>query len=534
MPNPSLEQKVGQRLTLAFVGKDRIPDEFLHALHTYKPAGITLFRSLNIESPAQLCALNTQLQDAARAAGIPPLLIGTDQEGGQLMAIGDGTPLPGNMALGAVGDAALARRAGEVLGTELRALGVNVNYAPSCDVNMNPQNPVVGIRSFGADSLKVGELAAAMVQGIQSRGVAATAKHFPGHGDVGSDSHYGLPAVAHTPERLAQVEFPPFEAAIKAGAKLIMTAHIAMTAIDGPHAPPATLSAAVQQGLLRRQLGFEGVIITDAMDMHAIAQGDALGGNAVRAAAAGDDLLLLTSSPRDHQCVFDSLMQAAREDSLPEMDASLARIAALKQCIAAQPAAPSLDVVGCAEHRAVADVIAGRSVTLVRDDAGLLPLRLNSDARVAVVVPKPRDLTPADTSSYVVPTLASALRAYHQGVDEFVVPSTPSDSDIAALVERLRGYNLLVVGTLNAFVQQGQAALVSQVLKLAIPTVIVAMRLPYDLASFPQAQTYLCTYSILEPSMRAVAAALLRRKPFLGHLPVSIPGLYPIGHGQIL
>src|SRR5512140_2271738 len=151
MSNSTLDSKVGQRLMLAFEGKDRIPDEFLAALRTYKPAGITLFRSLNIEDPAQLRRLVGLLQDAARLAGLPPLLIGADQEGGQLMAIGDGTPLPGNMALGAVGDASVARRAGEVLGTELRAMCVNVDYAPCCDVSMNPQNAVVGIRSFGAD-----------------------------------------------------------------------------------------------------------------------------------------------------------------------------------------------------------------------------------------------------------------------------------------------------------------------------------------------------------------------------------------------
>src|SRR5512142_745828 len=189
MSNTSLDAKVGQRLMLAFHGKDRIPDDFLSALRTYKPAGITLFRSLNIDDPAQLRRLNELLQDAARDAGLPPLLIATDQEGGQLMAIGEGTtPLPGNMALGATRDSALARRAGEVLGAELRAMGVNVNYAPCCDVNIDPQNPVVGIRSFGADPFKVGELAAATVDGIQSRGVAATAKHFPGHGDVASES----------------------------------------------------------------------------------------------------------------------------------------------------------------------------------------------------------------------------------------------------------------------------------------------------------------------------------------------------------
>jgi beta-N-acetylhexosaminidase len=179
----------------------------------------------------------------------------------------------------------------------------------------------------------------------------------------------------------------------------------------------------------------------------------------------------------------------------------------------------------------VADDIARRSVTLVRNDAALLPLRLGAEARIAAVVPQPMDLTPADTSSYVAPTLASALRTYHSNVDEFLIPSAPAESDVAALVERLRGHDLLVVGTLNAFAQQGQAALVSRVLALGIPVVAVAMRLPYDLASFPRAQTYVCTYSILEPSMRALAAALFGAQPFVGCLPVSIPDLYPVGYG---
>ncbi len=529
----SLDEKVGQRLMLAFDGRDRVSDDFIQALHTHKFAGITLFRSLNIDNPEQLCRFNALVQEAARAAGLPPLLIAADQEGGQLMAIGNGTTLlPGNMALGATGDPDLARCAGEVLGTELHALGVNVNYAPVCDVNINPQNPVVGIRSFGADPLRVGELAAGMIDGIQSRGVAATAKHFPGHGDTDSDSHYGLPSVSHTSARLRQVELPPFQAAIKADAKLIMSAHIALTAIDGANAPPATLSPAVLTGLLRDELGYHGVIITDAMDMHAIAQGDALGENVVRAARAGADLLLMMLDPADQRCAFDGLMQAAGNGKLGGLDASLERIAALKRWIAEQPAAPDLDVLGCAEHQAVADEIARRSITLVRNEAGLLPLQLKPDARIAAVVPRPADLTPADTSSYVTPTLAAALRNYHFAVDEIIVPGAPSDADIAALVERLRGYDLIVLGTLNAFAQPGQAWLAGEVLKLGVPTIVAALRLPYDITAFPEAQTYVCTYSILEPSMRALAAALFGERPFEGHLPVSIPGLYPIGFGR--
>jgi beta-N-acetylhexosaminidase len=533
----SVEEIVGQRLLLAFQGKDRIPDDFLKALQTYRPAGITLFRAFNVDNPAQVRRLTGQLQEAARRIELPPLLMAVDQEGGQLMAIGPGTTLlPGNMALGATRDPALARRAGDVLGAELRAMGVNLNYAPCCDVLINPQNPVIGIRSFGEDPLQVSELATAMIGGIQSRGVAATAKHFPGHGDTAGDSHYELPSLPHSLERLQQVEFPPFGAAIMAGVKMIMTAHVAVPAIDGPDAPPATLSAAVLKGLLRGQLGFDGVIITDAMDMHAIPQGEALGENAVRAVEAGADLLLMMSDPADQRCVHAVLKQAveARPGALSEYEPSLERVAVLKEWLANQPAAPGIDVVGCAAHQEVADEIARRSVTLIRNTAGLLPLRLPPEARVAALVPRPADLTPADTSSYVVPTLAASLRVLHPNVEELVASSSPMDQEIAGLVERLRGFDLIVLGTLNAFSQPGQQALVAEVLKTGIPTVVVAMRLPYDLTVFPQASTYVCTYSVLEPSMRALAAAIFGENPFDGRLPVSIPGLYAIGFGQRL
>src|SRR5512143_1959696 len=423
---------VGQRLLLAFKGKDRIPEEFVEALRRYRPAGITLFRPFNVETPAQVRRLTVMLQNAAHQIGLPPFLIAVDQEGGQLMAVGDGTTqLPGNMALGATGEARLARAAGEVLGTELRAMGINVNYAPCCDVNINPQNPVIGIRSFGEDAEKVGAMAAAMVEGLQSRGVAATAKHFPGHGDTAGDSHHGLPTLPHDLARLRRVELPPFQAAVQAGTRLVMTGHLALPAIDGSDAPPATLSPAVLKGLLRQQLGFEGVIITDAMDMHAIPQGAALGENAVRAVDAGADLLLVTSEPADQKCIFDALVEAVGRDPRAgeAYQPSLWRVAGLKKWLAEQPTAAELDVVGCAAHQVVAEEIARRSITLVRDHAGLLPLRLNRDARIAAVVPRPSDLTPADTSSYVAPTLAEALREFHPRVDAILVSSLPTEAE---------------------------------------------------------------------------------------------------------
>jgi beta-N-acetylhexosaminidase len=531
----SLEQMVGQRILLAFRGKEHVPQDFRDAIKRYGPAGITFFRSLNIDTPQQVQNLTSELQAAAHEAGLPDLLIAVDQEGGQLMTIGKGTtPLPGNMALGATRDRNLARRAGEVLGRELAAMGINVNYAPSCDVNINPANPGVGIRSFGEDPKEVAELATAMMDGIQSAGVVATIKHFPGHGDTSSDSHYGLPSVPHAVDRLRRVEFPPFAAAIQAGAKMVMTAHLALPAIDGPDAPPATLSSSVLKGLLRGELGFKGVIVTDAMDMHAIGQGQALGKNATRAACAGADLLLLTSDPDDQSLVYRCLLEAARngELSLEDMQMSIERILSLKQWLTDQSQNLELDTVGCDEHLQVADEIARRSITLIRDQTGLLPLRLSPEKKIAVVFPTPMDLTPADTSSYVLPVLGKALRLQHTHVDEFLISQTPSSMDICNLVGQLWKYDLIVIGTINAYNQTQQAILVREAIKTAIPTIVVALRLPYDLTAFPEAQTYICTYSILEPSMIALAKALFGKSGFSGCLPVSIPGLYPKGFSQ--
>jgi beta-N-acetylhexosaminidase len=308
---------------------------------------------------------------------------------------------------------------------------------------------------------------------------------------------------------------------------------MALPALDGPDAPPATLSRHILHGLLREELGFTGVIVTDAMDMGAIRQGKALGEDAVRAVAAGVDLLLLTSNPDDQQRVYESLLQAARFGNLDsEMIAkSTERIQTLKRWLARQ-SQPELSVVGCAAHQAVTAEIAERSMTLVRDNANLLPLRLNSEQRVAAIVPKPVDLTPADTSSYVTPGLGAPLRKYHPNIDEFPLSYAPEMDEIASLLERLRKYDILILGMLNAYASPGQAECVRQALKLGIPSVVVALRLPYDLTVLPEANTYVCTYSILEPSMRALAKALFGKIEFEGKLPVSIPDLYPLGHGK--
>jgi beta-N-acetylhexosaminidase len=531
----SIEDAVGQKMLLAFKGKNDIPGEVHEAIRMYRPAGFSLFRAFNIDHPAQVRELTQSLQRVAQEQGLEPFLIGVDQEGGQLMAIGEGvTLLPGNLALGAAGSPELAHAAGKVLGRELAAMGVNVDFAPSCDVNINPSNPVIGTRSFGENPKSVAALAAAMTAGIQASGVAATAKHFPGHGDTASDSHHGVPVVDHQKERLWQVELPPFQAAIQEDVKLVMSAHLSLPAVSGHKDVPSTLSPAILKGLLRHELGYKGVIVTDAMDMKAIQQGEGLGEDAVRAALAGCDLLLLTTNPEDHQRVFHSLRRAVQNGSIDpsELFESAQRVHVLKEWLMSQPPPPDLSVVGCASHHAVAAEVAARSITLIRDQAHILPLQLEQEQHLAVVMPQPLDLTPADTSSYLQPSLASVLRNYYPHVEEIIVPHRPQDQDIASVLEQIQGCQAVVLGTINAYSQPCQATLVKAVLSTNMTTILVAFRMPYDLGAFPDAPTYLCTYSLLDPCMLALAKVLCGETRAYGRLPVSIPGMYPVGYRE--
>lgn len=529
-----LENAIGQKLLWSFHGKLALPVELLNEIGARRVGGVSLFRDANIDSPAQVRELAALLQRSAERRSRSRLLIGVDQEGGQLAAIGGGaTELPGNMALGATGSVDLARRAGALLGRELAAMGVNLVYAPCCDVNLNPNNPVIGVRSFGEDPSQVARLVACMVEGIQSWGVAATAKHFPGHGDTATDSHHGIPVVPHQLDRLRSIEFPPFMAAIQAGAKVVMTSHLALPVLDGRHDLPATLSRKVQQDLLRGELGFTGVIVSDALDMKAVRKGRAPGEETVLAVEAGIDLLLMKDKLEDQARVFERLVTAAQMGRLSRQAIfeSARRVLALKAWLASWTDQPDLDVVGCQEHQEVALDIAARSITLVRDESRLLPLNMEDTQRIAVILPKPQDLTPADTSSYLTLTLAAEMRKFHPKVDEYIVEHAPGHDEIAAILDRVRGYDVLLLGTLNAYAQPEQAELARAVLRTGLPVIVVAMRLPYDLAVFPKAGVFLCTYSLQSPSMQTLAQALFGKLPFQGRLPVSIPGLYACGHG---
>jgi beta-N-acetylhexosaminidase len=521
----TLEQAVGQQFLLTFEGREAPPDQFLEVLRRQHVGGVVLFRHKNMGTLADLRGLTHALQRAAAESGQPPLLIAADQEGGQLIAVDQTTPFPGNMALGAAGSDKLAYKVGRAIGKELSAVGINVDFAPVCDVNSNPLNPVIGTRSFGEDPKLVARLSAALIRGLQSSGLAATAKHFPGHGDTSSDSHRGAPIVTHSAKRIRSVELAPFRSAVDTGVRLVMTAHIVMPALNGgSNELPATLSPEILRDLLRGKMHFNGVIVSDALDMHAMEQGSGYVAETMAAVAAGIDLLLFNHDLSRVEPACSNLVQAARRGLLSanEIHASARRILALKNWIKRQPQEP-LAVIGCKEHLQLAQEVARKSITLVRDTARQLPLRIGREEKIAVAIPRPEDLTPADTSSYVKPVLADALRRYHSQVDEFFFALNPSSSDIAALCERLAKYDAVIVGTINATAHPSQAELVKKLIRQGKRLIAVALRMPYDFAVYPGAVTYLCTYSILPPAMEVLAEALFGRIAFTGSLPVTIP-----------
>ena len=513
------------RLMLAFVGMT-LPDPVAARLRDAPVAGLTLFRAHNVESPPQLRALTAAAQRASAEGGHPgPLLIAADQEGGQLIALGDRTtPFPGNMALAATGDVELTQQVGHAIGTEALAMGVNVIYAPSCDLATSPANPHLGIRSFGDDPEQVGVFAAAMVRGIRSAGAAATIKHFPGLGEADLDTHLALPDLGLDDARLTARELVPFAAAIEAGADLVMSAHVALSPLTGSRDLPATLAREVMHDLVRDRLGFRGVTITDALDMEALPQGDAQAIDAIAALQAGNDLLLCVPDQRKAARIEAAVVHAAarRLFDPDALRASEGRLAALRARLAKAPM-PDLDLVGGAAHGALARAVAERSITLVRDRAGVLPLRLEPGARILAVMPRPRNLTPADTSDSVAPGLAGALRGHWPDVREIVTSHPPTADEIAAVVAAAEESAVTVVGTIAASADPAQAALVDALLAAGGPVVTVALRTPWDLAAYPRAGTHVVAYGILGPTLAALAGSLFGERPFRGRLPVALP-----------
>lgn len=525
------EDDVLGQLLPAFAGTEP-PTWLLARIAVGQAFGATLFLRTNARDADSLASLAWQLHGAA--PDDLPLLIGADQEGGQLVGLGhETTRFPGAMALGAADDESLTEAVGRATADELRALGITVCYAPVCDLALEPCNVSLGTRAFGSDPEHVARHTAALVRGLQTGGVAATAKHFPGFGAVGVDPHHRLGVVEASLELLEARELSPFRAAFAADARMVMSGHVALPALTGDRALPATESRQVMDSLLRHRLGFRGVSITDAMDMKAVAQGSAGIVDGIMALRAGVDLLLLTPDRGAQRRLESGLRQAALRGLVPAsgIRASLGRVRRLRRWLAGfEP--PDRAVVRGPAHRELARRAAAAAVTLVRDEAGLLPLRLAAGERVVVITPQPRDLTPADSSSDEPLALAEAVRRHHPDVVTLRVSGDPDQTEIDGAREAVANADVAIVVTLAAEAQPGQARLVEAILSSGTPTATLAMRTPYDLATYPGAGTHLCSYAIVPASVGAVADVLFGRLPVRGRLPVAIPGLYPRGHGR--
>ncbi|MER6050860.1 glycoside hydrolase family 3 N-terminal domain-containing protein [Streptomyces sp. NPDC001793] len=517
-------------------------DNAAELIARYHVGGIIYFGwAHNTRDPHQIAELSNGIQDAAADLRVPvPVLISTDQEHGIVARIGEpATLLPGAMALGAGGSVEDARTAGRISGQELRAMGLRQDYAPDADVNVNPANPVIGVRSFGADPEAVARMVAAQVGGYQGAGVAACAKHFPGHGDTDTDSHVGLPYIHHSAEEWERLDAPPFKAAIAAGIDSVMTAHIVVPALD-PSGDPATLSRPIVTGILRERLGYDGVVVTDSLGMEGVRVKYGDDRVPVLALKAGVDQLL---NPPDLSVAHGAVVRALRDGELSEreIDAKLLRILLLKERrgLFDDPytSRQQVDrVVGTRAHRVAADRIADRTTTLLRNDGGLLPLSRRRTGRLLVAGVDPA--APTGTGGPPTEVLARELTRLGFEATALSTGTAPSRQAIARARAALGRRDAAVVATYDVTASSAQRTLVAELLATGKPVVQLAIRNPYDIALLDGVEAALASYSWTDVELRAAARVIAGRRDPKGRLPVPImradapqTALYQIGHG---
>ncbi len=542
----SLRQKVGQMIMpsvlggfspVGTAGYERI----VRWIDEDQVGGILM----SVGSPTEVAAKLNTLQRRSKL----PLLVASDLETGAgfrfrgavqmpgTISLGGATDFPYPMAVGATGDATLAYEMGAVTAEEGRAVGVQIPFAPVLDVNNNPDNPIINVRSFGGDPMEVARLGTAFARGVQDHGGIATGKHFPGHGDTDTDTHLSLPVINHTRVHLDSVELRPFRTAIDAGIGAIMTAHIAVPTLNGGNGLPATLSREVLTGLLRGQLGFDGLIFTDAMDMGALTSRFPNGEAAVRAVEAGADVLVQPLSVRGD---LDAIVAAVDSGRIAEsrIDASVLRILQAKERLGLDrkrtvdlEKIPS--VVGIPEHQEIADEIARRSITLLRNEKDLLPLRGTRSARVlSVTYRRPSDVL---AGRY----FERRLRRTYPLLTSVDLDQDTPDAVYEGLLRRARRSSLVVVSTyVTAVSYSGSVALpketskfIESLARMGVPHVVVTFGNPYLISEFPHVQAYILAWSGSEASQAAAAGALFGDSPIEGHTPTAIPPFFARGAG---
>ncbi len=528
----TLEEKVGQVFMVWFAGP-AVSDDIAGLIRERHLGGVILYSAPgNIESPGQLAALNAGLQAVSAASdhGLG-LLIGVDQEGAPVARLRKGfTLFPSQMAQAATGRADLARQAASATARELRAVGINVNFAPVADVNVNPANPVIGIRSFGSVPADVARFTAAATAGYAAAGLICTPKHFPGHGDTTIDSHVGLPRSDHDATALDKLDFPPFRAAFAAGAPAVMTAHMVVPALDGEPDLPATLSRRVLEGTLRGRMGFDGVIFTDSLGMGAVADTFGIPEASVRALAAGADVLLIGAdagrAPAERLAAMDAVTEAVRSGRVPmaRLNAAVARVLRLKErhglldaVALANPATNPTALVGRPEDAVLARRIARRSLTVLGPTSPALPLTAGD-----CLIIRPR------LGREAVDAEAETAIAAWAGPQTLFLPADPDEAAIAQALKQASTSTGVVLLATDLRRRPGQRRLAEGLAaKFGPQFVLVAAQSPYDLALAPQAGTRLATYGEAPSSLEALQHSLFGPFRFSGRLPAALSTTAP-------
>jgi len=496
-------------------------------IHDQDLGGLILFDK-NIVDTRQVTTFTHNLQTEA---GDIPMFLGIDQEGGVIKRIPGGTNLPGQMALGATGDTALAEAAGQLTGEELKALGLNINFAPVLDINSNPDNPIIGMRSFSSDADLVTRLGLATITGLHQSGIIAAVKHFPGHGDTKVDSHLGLPVLTHNRERLDSVELKPFQAAIENGVEMIMTAHIAFPAIDneqvtslkdGQRVPvPATLSKKVLNGLLREELGYEGLIISDAFTMDGIAEHFGEDQAVKRAVNAGVDIILM---PQDSAAAHQTLVNAVKNGSIPieTIHASVERILELKAKYGLFERSESLtsklaelnQVIGSEGHRKVEREIAERAVTLLASRDGMHPDSFQQGDRVVIVAAE------EEQAKQLERQLKQASTSLSLKMEIAVIGQAQTKEAIASAdYVILASYQFRNVA--SQFGWTAYQALINEMNSRNQRYTLLSLGNPYETIYLKNIRSGLAVYGKQEPNTEAGINVLLGQQEAKGTLPVK-------------
>lgn len=545
----TLRQKVGQ-LIMPWVLGDFAPegspshDRILEYIEDQGIGGVIM----SVGSPTEVAA---KLNDFQAHSNIP-LIVAADLETGAgfrmrgavqmpgTIELGGATDFPSLMAVGATADPQLAYEMGRITAREARAVGIHIPFAPVLDVNNNPDNPIINVRSFGENPEEVAGLGAAFVRGVQENGAIATGKHFPGHGDTETDSHLGLPAIPHSRARMDSVELFPFRHAIEAGMGAVMTAHISVPSLDGGVGDPSTLSSAVLTDLLRGEMEFDGLLFTDAMDMSAISRGYGAEEASVRAIEAGADVILMPPSVERAVEGIAAAVESGRIDA-SRIDASVRRILETKKQMGLdRDRAVQIDqigqVVGIPAHTQVAAEIAERSITLLHNGGNLLPLLGTRSARVMSV--SFRRTSDVLAGRYFNARLRQTYpRLTTAGLD---VDSGPALYE--SLLRQARQQALVILSTyVTAFSQSGSLALPEEVVDFAgqlteigVPHIVVSFGNPYLITELPDVRAYMLAWSGSEASQTAAAQALFGEIEISGRVPTRIPPLYEMGDGIMI